>query len=216
MRPSALAYCAPALAFGALSGVESWLPIAAYPFVYALKIVIVSGLLIGFRGPLRDVRPDARLFVPAAILGLAVFISWIAIDQFVPYPHFGSRLAFDPFGAIQDPLSRGLFLLVRFLGLIVVVPIMEELFFRSFMLRSITSVDFSSIAIGDYSLAAIWSVAALSAAVHPEWLAASVASLAYTWTLGRTRSLFAVIVAHGSSNCALGAYIVATHAWRLW
>jgi hypothetical protein len=34
--------------------------------------------------------------------------------------------------------------------------------------------------------------------------------------LKRTRALFTTVVAHATTNAALGAYVLATHAWKYW
>jgi membrane protease YdiL (CAAX protease family) len=57
---------------------------------------------------------------------------------------------------------------------------------------------------------------AASALSHPEWLVAVIASLAYGLWIRRTRSLFGAIVAHATTNGALGAYVLATGEWQYW
>jgi hypothetical protein len=57
---------------------------------------------------------------------------------------------------------------------------------------------------------------AASALAHPEWLVAVLASLAYAFWLRRTRSLFGTIVAHATTNAALGAYVLYKGAWQYW
>ena len=90
------------------------------------------------------------------------------------------------------------------------------LFLRSFVLRYVTVPDFMRVPIGEYSQTAFWAVAGLSALAHPEWLVAIVASVAYTLLLRQTRSLFACVVAHAVTNCALGVYVLATGAYQYW
>ena len=138
------------------------------------------------------------------------------IDQWLPYPHFGSRAAFDPFASIEDSVQRAAFLALRFSGLVLVVPVMEELFLRSFVIRFVTNPDFWQVRIGDYSQTAFWAVAGLSALAHPEWLIAIIASVAYTLLLRRTRSLFASVAAHAVTNFALGMYVLKTGAYQYW
>jgi uncharacterized protein len=59
-------------------------------------------------------------------------------------------------------------------------------------------------------------VAGAAAVAHPEWLIAFIANAIYNLWLGRTRSLFATIVAHATTNAILGIYVLRTGNWQLW
>jgi hypothetical protein len=213
---SFIRYIAPSVVFGVATLLEDHVSHVLYPFVYALKIAAVTGCLLVVRVTLRDIRPSMGVLLPAIVVGLAVFAEWILIDRWLPYPHLGSRAAFNPLASLHDPLRRTAFLAVRFYGLVLVVPVMEELFLRSFVLRFVTDPDFTRVPFGVYSWTAFWTVAGLSALSHPEWLVAVVASAAYTLLLGRTRSLFACVMAHAVTNCALGIYVLATGSFQYW
>ena len=79
-------------------------------------------------------------------------------------------------------------------GLVLLVPVFEEILWRSFLLRYITDQDCRG-ADREFSTVALVIVCAAAALSHTEWLVALVAKLTLLW-LKRTRSLFAVIVAH--------------------
>jgi CAAX prenyl protease-like protein len=93
---------------------------------------------------------------------------------------------------------------------------MEEIFWRSFLLRYLTSTDFRKLPVGTFSASALWIMVAASALAHPEWLVAVMASLAYAFWLRRSRSLFGAIVAHAVTNAALGGYVLATGDYKYW
>jgi uncharacterized protein len=213
---SATAYVAPVVVFGVLTALEGFLPAGAYPAFYIVKIAAVTAALVCFRGPLGDIRPSWGVVPLGVGVGLVVFAEWVIVDQFVPYPHLGTRVGYNPFVAVEDVWVRGVFLVARFYGLVLVVPVMEELFWRSFLLRYATTADFTSLAVGQFSLTAFWIVVALSAVAHPEWLVAAIASALFAWLLHYTRSLFAVIVSHAVANAALGGYILARGKWEYW
>jgi hypothetical protein len=204
------------MAFGVFTGLEGFLPVSLYPMVYVVKICVVTALLLMMRVTLRDIQPRRTFVVPGVLAGLVVFGIWILIEEWLPYRHLGGRIGFDPFAALPDPLLRTAFLVVRFYGLVLLVPVMEELFLRSFALRYVTSDQFARVPIGEYSASAFWAVAALSALSHPEWVAAVMTSIAYTLLLRYTRSLFTIVLAHATTNLALGIYIVAMRSWRYW
>jgi CAAX prenyl protease-like protein len=213
---SMVGYIAPLAVFGALTEAESWVGPDWYPYVYAAKLCAVMLALGMFRHTLRDLRPTGAVVVPACVVGLAVCVLWVGIDTYVPYPHLGTRTAFNPLTAFSSTAGRAAFLTIRFWGLVIVVPVMEELFWRSFLIRYVTNPDFTSVPIGEYSTAAFWSVAGFSGLAHPEWLVAVITSVVYTLLLKRTRSLFATFLAHAVTNAALGIYVLTTHDWKYW
>jgi hypothetical protein len=205
----------PIVAFGALTMLESYVPAAWFPAAYLAKAVIVTASLAICRGPLADIRFDPGVIAPSVLIGLVVCAIWIGVDRAIPYPHIGTRTAFDP-----TPLRASswwiTFLTVRLYGLVVMVPIMEEIFWRSFLLRYLTNPDFQRLPVGTFSASALGLMVAASALAHPEWLVAVAASLAYAFWLRRTGSLFGAIVAHSTTNLALGSYVLATESWQYW
>jgi CAAX prenyl protease-like protein len=209
-------YCVPLFVFGVFTEIETRVPAALYPYAYALKLCAVMLALYACRRTLQDVRPSARVVASALLIGLIVCVQWVWLDKWLPYPHLGSRVGFNPLEAFQSPLAVAAFLFVRFWGLVVIVPVMEELFWRSFLIRYLTNQDFTTIPIGQFSPMAFWLVAGFSGLAHPEWLVAIVASAAYSWLLGRTGSLFATVLAHAVTNAVLGIYVLSTHDWQYW
>ena len=187
-----------------------------YVEIYMTKAAVAAIALIACRSAWRDIRPSARYLAPGLLVGAAVFGEWVAVEKYIPYPHLGVRSAFDPFAAIHEPAVRSAFIAVRFLGLALLVPVVEELFWRSFLMRYCTSQEWQKVPIGTFSWGAFGIVAAGFAVVHPEWLAAAVCAIAYGLLLRQTKSLFACVIAHATTNLALGIYVLATHTWGLW
>jgi CAAX prenyl protease-like protein len=196
--------------------IEGSQPGLALP-LYVAKVIIVTAALLLFRAPLRDIRFDSRVLVPAVLVGLLVFVEWIIVDPLTPrIALLGKRSSINPLETIENPTYRALFLAVRFYGLAILVPIMEEVFWRSFLLRWITKPEFEQVPLGSFSTAAFATVALLFGLAHQEWLAAIICAAAYALLLHKTRSLFACVVAHGITNLALGIYILATGSWHYW
>jgi len=210
-------YWIPMVVFGALTVAEGYLPLSMYPAAYIVKAIAVTACLLVFRAPLADIRIDLsmRLLVPSILIGLVVCAAWIGIDKYVPYPHLGERTAFDP-TTLRSSAWWAPFLAVRFYGLVLMVPVMEEVFWRSFLLRYLTNANFRQLPVGTFSTSALMIMLAASALAHPEWLVAIMASLAYALWLRRTRSLFGAIVAHAVTNATLGAYVLVTEDWQYW
>lgn len=215
-HPLWLAYTAPIAAFIVLTSVEGYVPQAGYVWFYLIKAIAVTATLVVFRAPWKDIRPTARVLVPAILVGLVVFAEWILLDQWIPYPHLGSRVGFNPFDAIESPALRVLFLTVRFYSLVLMVPVMEELFWRSFLLRYFTDSDFARLPVGSFSWGAFAIVSGLFALAHAEWLVAFICACIYALLLRQTKSIFACILAHSTTNLALGIYVILARDWIYW
>ncbi len=203
------------IVFGAMTMGEAYLPPEWFPAAYIAKAVIVTTTLLVFRSPLREITFDSRVLLPSMVIGLGVFAAWVGVDKVIDYPRLGTRTGFNPeqlHGSAWWPAFLG----VRLYGLVLMVPVMEEIFWRSFLLRYLTRADFTEIPVGTFSATALWVMVAASAVAHPEWLVAIVASLAYALWLKRSRSLFGAIVAHATTNAALGGYVLATREWHYW
>jgi uncharacterized protein len=186
-----------------------------YVWVYFAKIVIVLAALIWARPTWNDVKWEPKLIPVAAVLGLVLFAVWVGIEK-IAYPHLGDRTAYNPWDKIPDAGLRNAFLAVRFFGLVLVVPFMEELFWRSFGLRYATQTDFKSLPIGKFSLAGAVITCAIFALSHPEWAPALIFAAAMTVLVWTTKSVFACFVAHAVTNLALGVYVVTQGVWNLW
>ena len=214
-----LPYVLPMVLFLVLTQGETVVPRAAYPVAYAVKAIAVTAALVfcarAWRGELRFDGRAVGIGVAAGLIGLPL---WLGTDAITPHLSFlGTRTAYNPFVAIADPAARWAFLAARFWGLVVMVPLMEELFFRSFLLRYATDQEgWRTLPVGDFSLAALAIVSLLFAFAHPEYLAALVFALLMAGLLRRTRSLLACVVAHAVTNLSLGVYVLVMGNWKYW
>ena len=220
--PAWLPYVAPLALFLVLTTVEGQFT-SLYPILYTVKVALVGGLLLalGRRHP-PEARPQGHGLGLAMIAGVLLVFAWILVDQHTPHPKLlqklmGTRVAYNPFQHIADPVARDAFLAVRFLGLVAVVPVIEETFYRGFLLRYVTDLDdFRRVPLGTFSWGALGVNVVLFMLSHPEWLAAAIFALAMCGLLARTKNLFACIVAHAVTNLLLGLYVVHAGAWQYW
>ena len=186
-------------------------------WLVALRGVAVAAVLAFFwrhYGELRDATPvPLREWLVAAALGIAVFAAWITFDS--GWAAFGAPGAgFVPLaadGAIDPTL-----VLLRLAALVLVVPVMEELFWRSFVMRWIDRRDFGTLDPRRASVLAFALSSALFALEHTLWFAGLLAGLAYGWTYLRSGNLRTPILSHGITNGLLGLWILATGSWHLW
>ena len=156
-------------------------------------------------------RVRASDWALAVALGLGIFAAWIHLDA--PYLAFPREEGFDPHRAgMGGPLA----LVLRFLALTFVVPLMEELFWRSFFLRWIDARNFTKLDPHRVSVRAIIVCSALFATEHSLWFAGLLAGIAYSALYVRTGNLRVPLLSHAVTNGALATWIVATSSWQYW
>jgi CAAX prenyl protease-like protein len=214
-----LPYIAPMFAYVGLSTLEGSLPDPSwYPAAYAAKAAIVAAVMWYFRSTWRDLRsaPGPGALAAAVLSGLVVIALWIGLDGLYPSLPFmgGARTAFDP--NVLSPAGKWAFIAVRFAGLVVLVPLFEELFWRSFLIRWLIDQDFWKVPIGRVTPLAAGVSSVVFALAHPEWLPALLTGLIWAGLLWQTRSVSACVVSHVVANLALGIYVIATGEWKFW
>ena len=186
-------------------------------WVYGLTVLVVGALLAYFwRGYGELVRQQWPTAAEAALgvgVGLVVFALWIHLDA--PWMKLGSPSAtFLPFDA-QGRLIWSL-VVVRWVGAALIVPVMEELFWRSFLMRWIQSPQFETVVPQRVALKAVVLSTFVFVLAHTLWLGAAIAGLAYAWLYVRTGKLWVPVLAHAVTNGALGAWVVKTGNWAFW
>ncbi|MGB4766249.1 MAG: CAAX prenyl protease-related protein [Rugosibacter sp.] len=154
----------------------------------------------------------ARDWALAVGVGIAVFIAWINLD--LPWATLGETQGFAP--TRGDGTLNWALVAVRIFGAAAVVPIMEELFWRSFILRWIDRSDFLRLAPAMVSLRALLISSLLFGVEHDLWFAGLLAGLAYAWLYVRSGSLWMPVVAHALTNLLLGLWVVQTNHWKFW
>lgn len=149
----------------------------------------------------------------SALTGIAIFLFWI-----MPYPSWAMRhddMGFDPTSINNDGLSLMLVML-RLTGAALVVPVMEELFWRSFLMRWLQNQQFLQVNPSKVGAFAFFSTAVLFAVEHHLWFAGLLAGLAYGWLYKRYGNLWMPVVAHMVTNGMLGVWVLSTENWQYW
>ena len=191
---------------GVAPGSLRWL----YPVKTAL---VVLTLALCWRDYTELHRWDISLkgVLGAVAVGLAVFALWIKLST--GWMLIGSPEGYDPRSAGQIDWAL---VLMRIAGAALVVPIMEELFWRSFLMRWLDKNDFLSLDPARVTLQSAAIGAVLFGFEHHLWLAGIVAGAAYSWLYMQQRSLWAPVIAHAVTNGVLGVWVVATGSWHFW
>ena len=194
-----------------------WYP-TAYAVVVGLMLLLMSALWRGYSLAPLNVRWHS---VVLGGLGVLVWIGlWWIDGEFLGLGSlFGStREAFNPFEQLGDaPTWMWSFLVIRFAGLVVVVPVVEEFFVRGFLMRYIDADDWDRVPLGTVTWRSALGVAVYALLSHPsEPLAAVVWFSMVTWWYMRTRSIWDCVLVHATTNLLLGLYVVGTGSWALW
>lgn len=223
--PTAKAYLAPFFAFFAIlglgAGVEHfadgrafWVWSEPRYWVYPLQTFLCGGLLIRFWSAYGLKAPEKPLLT--AILAVLALVLWIAPQEWLGRPRRweGFNPAFFSTSGWPYFLNLGL----RLLRLVVVVPLLEEVFWRGFLLRYSIDEDFTRVPVGAFSWRSFGIVTAGFCLEHslPDWPAAILTGAIYNFVAYRTRSLTSCVLAHAVTNALLGAYVLRTRQWGFW
>ncbi len=168
------------------------------------------------------IQRSILLAVAIGGLGVVVWISLAfiqreALQRLGWSLEVGARSAFNPLKELAStPAWAYIFLAIRFVGLVLVVPVVEEMFLRGFLMRFFVAPDWWRVPIGVVNKAAIVAATLVPVLMHPrEALAATVWFSAITWLSIRTRGIWPCIVAHATTNLLLGGYVVIRGQWWL-
>ncbi len=181
--------------------------------------VVIVALWVFSRGVL-DFR--ARSAVWSALLGVAVFVVWVAPDWLsAEYRH--SILFENPLtgaarsslsgAARQDPVT----LAMRTFRAVALVPIAEELFWRGWLMRWLVAPEFSRVGLGVYRPFSFALTAILFASEHgPYWDVGLITGIIFNLWMIRQKTLGDMFIAHASANACLSAYVIAFEKWEYW
>lgn len=199
----------------ALPALASWKPTADL-WLYPVKTAVVLGLLAFFWPRYDELkgRPfgngSEALF--AAGIGIVVYLAWVRMEW--TWATQGEASGYDPFRAGE---SWGVVLAgIRLFGAAAVVPVMEELFWRSFLVRYLIASRFETVPLGTFTPFSFAATIVLFGLEHNLWLAGMVAGAAYNLVLYRTGRLWPCVLAHAVTNLALGIHVLWTAEWRWW
>ena len=193
----------------------------AYPALYAAKTLVVAALLVAFRRHYTRIRWDYWWL--GAIVGVIGIFQWVGMQLWLEqhtswFRRAPDAWAFNPFVDIASPPWRAAFFAVRVAGAVLLVPVMEELFWRDFLWRQVLAPnDFKLARVGEWGWAPFLVVSGAFALVHGNWWLTSIVwAMMIGALLVYTKSLGACIVAHAVTNALLAAYVLKTHDWAFW
>jgi len=101
---------------------------------------------------------------------------------------------------------------------VIVAPLVEEIFWRGFLLRYLIRENFTEVAVGTFSWFSFFVVAVAFGFTHSraDWIPAMICGALYNLVAYRTRSLASCVLAHATTNLLLGLWIMQTRQWGFW
>ena len=223
-RRDLLAYTLPfALFMGGLAAVSALrslgvtafagLPLDPMYWVYPLQTALCAAALLWFWKSYDFGRGGGGSLALGVILGLVILALWVSPQELLHRPP--RTAGFDP-GVV--PALTPWMLAARFARLVLVVPLVEEIFWRGFLLRYLVREDFTAIPFGSCSRTSFLITAGAFALVHQwdDFFPALATGLLLNMLAVKTRSLAACVAAHATANLGLGFYICATRQWGFW
>jgi hypothetical protein len=152
----------------------------------------------------------------AVAVGIGVCAIWVGLDEL--YPKISKAgTAWNPHTHFGEGSGLAwLFVVVRIVGSSLVVPPLEEVFYRSFLYRYMVKTDFLSVPLKHFAWLPFLATAAVFGFAHREWLAGILCAMSYQWLVVRKQRLGDAMTAHAITNFLLGVWVVSKGDWKFW
>ena len=210
MNARAWPFIAPLFLFLVFLSIQGYFPDQHY-LLYPIVTIIVAAVIAWYWRSYPSLKPSAPIV--SILIGIVAVVLWIGLDPFLV--HYDQPLiGRNPF-QLYSPALAWLLFGFRLAGISLCVPILEELFWRGFLMRWLIKEDFTSVPLGTYQHVSFWITTACFAAVHgSEWPLAVVVGIIYGGWFVRTKSLGNIMLAHGVTNFLLALYCLITNDWH--
>ena len=202
LAPFVALLCA-ALITGAFSAGLDWL--------YGVRIAVAAVVLWRCRDAYRNFTWSCSW--QAGVIGLLTAVMWIVTFPLASAGETGWPAALQ---SASGPVVT-VWLAIKVVGYLVVVPIVEELAFRVYAMRRLASANVDAVPVGTFSLVSFALSSLLFGALHGAlWIQGTVAGMAFAYALYRRRSVGDAVLAHAVANALIAVYVFTTGKWSVW
>jgi hypothetical protein len=184
-------------------------------YLYPVKALAVAATLVWAWRGVRDAMQSRAGLVLGSLVGVLALLVWIAPELLRLTQTNFARGGFNPNKLHESWAAAGA--ACRMAGAVLVVPLMEELFWRGWLIRWLMDEDFKSVPVGAFSWKSFGITVAMFGLEHGAlWHVGMITGALYNGLLYRTRSLWACVLAHAVTNLLLAVYVLATGKWGYW
>jgi uncharacterized protein len=204
----------PFVIFAALTLLQGRFGDTSQYWAYTLKTILGAWMLWVVWPHIKEMRWNFSW--EAAAIGFLVFFAWVGLDGH--YPLLAAREgAFNPIRSYGSGSILAFFFLgMRILGSSLVVPPLEEVFYRSFIYRYLIKFDFLQIPLAHFDLRAFLIAGIAFGIGHYEWLPGILCGFAYQWLTCRKNRLGDALTAHAITNFLLALWVIARQEYYFW
>jgi CAAX prenyl protease-like protein len=186
-----------------------------------VRDLVILASILGFSRRVLAEHLRVAHWLPSLALGVAVCALWVAPDLLIPGWRDSVVFQNGVTGRLTTSIAPAeltpLMLVLRTMRAALLVPVLEELFWRGWLPRWLQDSRFHRVPLGAYTTFAFVGTAVLFAAEHgPYWEVGLLCGVIYNWWMWRTRSLGDLILVHATTNLALSLFVIATGRWTFW
>lgn len=210
-----------------LTACQGKLGAASAYWLYFIKTLIGLGLVIALKPFMSELR--WAFSWEAVLVGVAVFAVWVGVSgEWTTQSSLWVKIGlskppkflapdWNPFEQFGNGATLAwFFVAVRILGSALVIPPIEEIFYRSFLYRYIAKHEFLSVPMNQFFPVPFLATTAIFGFAHNEWFAGLFCGAAYQWLVIRKGRLGEAMTAHAITNFLLGIWVVWRGAWHFW
>src|SRR5204862_4950355 len=159
--------------------------VARYWFYFG-KTLMGAWLIWEMRHYVEEMR--WKVSVPGIVVGLLAFAIWVGLSDLLRVMNINPgflklKLGGTPWNPHEqfEPDWAQAFIITRIVGSTLVVPALEEVFFRSFLYRYIAKKDFERVPVGYYLRIPFIVTSVVFGFEHREWLAGILCGMLFQW-----------------------------------
>lgn len=227
---------APFMTYLVLMLLNDAFPTRLQPLAIALHIALAGWVVWLFR---HHYPPWGKpLAGPAMLVGIAAAALWVHGQYWLdsvfvgghslggtmsfgwrpPFIHLEPATLVSPREVYGDGTLFWSHVVLKICRAVTIVPIVEELFWRGFILRAFVNWDrFQHVPWGQFSWVAFLGSSLLSTVQHPaNWGVSIPCWMLFNVLFYKTRSLSCLMLTHAVTNFALYLYVVRSGDWRFW
>ncbi len=206
---------APFVVFVVLTTLQGQLGESSKYWLYLVKTLVGAWMIWEVRPYVQEMR--WAISWEAVVAGIAVFALWVGLDGYYPrLSHLGE--GWNPhkhFG--EGSATAWFYVITRIVGSSLIVPPLEEVFYRSFLYRYFVKTTFLEMPLNRFHGLSFFVTSIIFGVLHPDrWLAGILCGLTYQRLVIRKNRLGDAMTAHGITNLLLGVYVAWKHAWNFW